>query len=42
MIDTILVGAAPNGVAVGPDGVWVTDEVDGTLVHVDPASASPR
>ena len=38
MTDTIPVGAAPNGVAVAPDGVWVTDEVGGTLVHLDRAS----
>ena len=36
--DTIPVGAAPNGVAVAPDGVWVTNEVSGTLVHLDQAA----
>ena len=41
MTDTITVGIAPNGVAVAPDGVWVTDEVGGTLIHVEPGSHEP-
>ncbi len=32
---TFPVGAAPNGVAVTPKAVWVSDEVGGRLVRVD-------
>jgi YVTN family beta-propeller protein len=36
--DTIRVGRAPAGVAVGAGSVWVTDSGDGTVSRIDPAT----
>ena len=33
-------GASPNGIAVTPEAVWVSDEVEGTLVRVDPRTGT--
>lgn len=35
---TIKVGRGPSGVAVGPGDVWVSNDADGTVARLDPAS----
>ena len=37
----VQVGALPDGVAVGPDAVWVANGEDGTVTRIDPATGQP-
>ena len=39
-ITTIPVGRGPSAVTVGRRAVWVTDELDGTVKSIDPATSS--
>jgi len=32
------VGGHPDGIAVGPDAVWVANGEDGTVTQIDPAT----
>ena len=37
----IQVGARPDGIAAGPDAVWVANGEDGTVTRIDPATGQP-
>ena len=37
----IPVGGLPDGIAVGPDAVWVANGQDGTVTRIDPATGQP-
>src|SRR5262249_57613305 len=37
----IPVGGLPDGIAVGPDAVWVANGEDGTVTRIDPATGQP-
>ena len=37
----IQVGARPDGIAAGPDAVWVANGEDGTVQRIDPATGQP-
>jgi hypothetical protein len=38
VLSRVLVGRGPRGVAVGQDGVWVTNAKDGTVSRVEPSA----
>jgi YVTN family beta-propeller protein len=35
---TVGVGGLPDGIAVGPDAVWVANSQDGTVTRIDPVT----
>jgi YVTN family beta-propeller protein len=37
----IQVGARPDGIAAGPDAIWVANSEDGTVQRIDPATGQP-
>ena len=37
----VQVGGHPDGIAVGPDAVWVANGEDGTVTRIDPATGQP-
>ena len=40
VVDTVVVGNGPTGVAFGDKAVWVANSVDGTVSRIDPATGS--